>query len=318
MKIEKRMGLPVAVDQNEKGNAGMEKRLIPMEDLCRYDYALKDISVIEQTWPEGGGYNGYLVNPRREDGICLMAGAEVIYSLKDGRKLIAEPGEVVYLPRGSRYGAAFYQKDSALPSNILINFQIFDQLGSAIILGNSPLVISIFDRKKYWENFSEAKEAFYKGQYMPGRIKGIVYQILTGMSSEVRKRKFPQRKYGNIEKGIRYLEQNWTENTPVSELAAMCGVSEGCFRRLFSQYMNMSPVQYRNHMRISRAKKLLLYDSATVDEVSRALGFEDAAYFSKLFKKKTGCSPSRYGGKEREASGERGASCTAGIFSEIF
>ena len=122
------MGLPVAVDQNEKGNAGMEKRLIPMEDLCRYDYALKDISVIEQTWPEGGGYNGYLVNPRREDGICLMAGAEVIYSLKDGRKLIAEPGEVVYLPRGSRYGAAFYQKDSALPSNILINFQIFGDL----------------------------------------------------------------------------------------------------------------------------------------------------------------------------------------------
>lgn len=78
---------------------------------------------------------------------------------------------------------------------------------------------------------------------MPGKVKGIVYQILTELSAEMKKEGFHRRKYGIIEKGILYLEQNWTENIPVPDLAAMCGVSESCFRRLFGQYMGMSTVQ---------------------------------------------------------------------------
>ena len=278
----------------------VNERVISIEELWQHDYALMDISVFEQNWRAGEGYNNYLANPRREHGLCLMAGSEAIYILKKGRKITAGQGEIVYLPQGSQYGTTFYQFDNTLPSDILINFKLRDNRERKIILGDTPQVIRVSDWERYLESFQKVNEAFYKGRYMPGKIKGIVYQILTELSAEMKKEGFPRRKYGIIEKGILYLEQNWTENIPVSALAEICGVSESCFRRLFGQYMGMSPVQYRNQMRISRARKLLIYDSATVDEVSRTLGFEDAAYFSRLFKKKVGCSPSRYG-REREA-----------------
>ena len=91
---------------------------------------------------------------------------------------------------------------------------------------------------------------------------------------------------------ISYLELNYARDTPVCELARMCALSISAFRKLFLQAKGMTPVDYRNALRIRRAAELLKSGSRVAD-AARAVGIQDAKYFSKLCKRYTGLSPSQ-------------------------
>lgn len=80
----------------------------------------------------------------------------------------------------------------------------------------------------------------------------------------------------------------------LSALARRLGYSYGVFSSLFHEYTGLTPHQYWLNLKINRAKTLLV-SGKSVKEVSFALGFESEFYFSRLFKKKTGTPPSRWG-----------------------
>jgi AraC-like DNA-binding protein len=89
------------------------------------------------------------------------------------------------------------------------------------------------------------------------------------------------------------LEQD--SDLSLSEIAVKCGVSDCYFRRLFRQYSGESPIEFRQRLRIERAKQLLLSDEQyTVSEVAQELGFSDVYHFSKTFKKYCGESPKKF------------------------
>ena len=94
-----------------------------------------------------------------------------------------------------------------------------------------------------------------------------------------------------IAKGIRYLEEDPLQEKSIEEIAKMCAVSSGCFRRLFSEYAGVSPSVYRIRNKMEKAKVLLESGTCTVGEVSEKLGFSDVSYFSRLFKKYMGITP---------------------------
>lgn len=71
----------------------------------------------------------------------------------------------------------------------------------------------------------------------------------------------------------------------------MCNISESTFRRLFREYKKMSPVTYKNYLRIRRARELLLTGEYNVTEAAEAVNLSDLCYFCKLFKRFLGCRP---------------------------
>ncbi len=70
--------------------------------------------------------------------------------------------------------------------------------------------------------------------------------------------------------------------------------------RAFKKETGLSPIEYRNRLRIERARTLLSRDICSVSEAAKLLGFESVYYFSRVFKQHTGVAPSQYGKDEQQ------------------
>jgi AraC-like DNA-binding protein len=77
-------------------------------------------------------------------------------------------------------------------------------------------------------------------------------------------------------------------------IARELNMSYPLFRKSFKEIVGVSPGQYHLGIRIDKACRLLKETNLTMTEISYQLGFETEFYFSRIFKTKTGVSPSRY------------------------
>lgn len=91
-----------------------------------------------------------------------------------------------------------------------------------------------------------------------------------------------------------YINENITRRLTLSEIASLFGYSQGYLSSLFSRYAGVSFVDYVTDCKIAKAKELMTSGETRIYEVAEKLGFESAFYFSKVFKKVTGISPSDY------------------------
>ncbi|GGH24238.1 putative HTH-type transcriptional regulator YisR [Paenibacillus segetis] len=64
--------------------------------------------------------------------------------------------------------------------------------------------------------------------------------------------------------------------------------------RCLKQYSGMSPLQYRHHLQIERAKQLLVHSELPLIEIGEQCGFRDNNYFTRLFKRQTSFTPGEY------------------------
>ena len=64
------------------------------------------------------------------------------------------------------------------------------------------------------------------------------------------------------------------------------------FRKMFKIYTGIAPAQYQLDLKIRRAREMLLISDKSIKEIAYELGFNSIHYFSRIFKKKTGVSPS--------------------------
>lgn len=104
-----------------------------------------------------------------------------------------------------------------------------------------------------------------------------------------------------LAKAFDYIEQNLTDELKVDQLAAAAFVSPHHFRRLFKEVSGMSPIEYINRLRISRARELLQDKKLSISQVAEWVGINDINYFSRLFRSLSGISPSEYR-KKRDLS----------------
>lgn len=114
----------------------------------------------------------------------------------------------------------------------------------------------------------------------------ILYTLLL---SEMPYHKVPHIK--KLEKARTMIQENFRQELSVEELAESIGMSVSYFRRLFHEAYGYSPMQYIMNLRIENARDLLLSGEVNVTEAARLSGFEDIYYFSTLFKRKTGSTP---------------------------
>ena len=92
---------------------------------------------------------------------------------------------------------------------------------------------------------------------------------------------------------VTYLRNNYQTDVSAEELAKLCGMSVSAFRREFRLRCGVSPVRYKNTLRMTKARELLRGGDCSVSEASRLVGCPDIYYFSRLYKREFGVPPSR-------------------------
>ena len=80
----------------------------------------------------------------------------------------------------------------------------------------------------------------------------------------------------------------------VEKLCEMLYMSNSTLLRKFRQYYNTTPKQHLLNLRLSKAIDLLIAGEHSVKQISELCGFKDEKYFSRIFKKKYNCTPSRF------------------------
>lgn len=98
----------------------------------------------------------------------------------------------------------------------------------------------------------------------------------------------------NIAKTASYIENHFSEELSIAALADLVHYSERHFARLFKETYNMTPVDYILSLRIKHACTLLSDTDLPISEISLQSGYSDNNYFSRVFKKKIGVTPSQY------------------------
>lgn len=91
-----------------------------------------------------------------------------------------------------------------------------------------------------------------------------------------------------------YLDANYNKKVSLDELCSTFYINKYYMMKLFSEAYGTTINNYVNSVRVTKAKQLLRFSDKRIDEIGSELGFDDANYFSRLFKKIEGMSPSEY------------------------
>lgn len=89
----------------------------------------------------------------------------------------------------------------------------------------------------------------------------------------------------------RWLDRQYSVASPIDELVARSGLAERTFKRRFTRATGLSPIGYIQHLRINEAKRRLERTRLPIDEIGWQIGYEDPAFFRRLFKRITGITP---------------------------
>jgi AraC-like DNA-binding protein len=96
-----------------------------------------------------------------------------------------------------------------------------------------------------------------------------------------------------VKRAVVYLGSHATEQISRWQLAESVNVSEDYLTRIFRKELGISPWDYLNRHRVFLATQLLRESSLSINEVASQSGFQDQAYFCRVFKKIKGCAPGK-------------------------
>jgi YesN/AraC family two-component response regulator len=96
------------------------------------------------------------------------------------------------------------------------------------------------------------------------------------------------------EEAIQYMYDNMQKNITIADLLNLLECSRSTLFRHFREYKSTRPLEFLNEIRVKRVCKLLKDTSLHINEICREVGINNHVYFSRLFTKTIGMSPTEY------------------------
>lgn len=209
----------------------------------------------------------------------------------NGHEYIAETGDSYILPNGKNIR---YYSDRADPwRKIWFNAQGAFLSETARIFGLSGRIV--FPKTNTLPYFKRILKICENKALSADEINTLCAPVFTELimfiSSEINKNDSISDEAMTLK---RYIDSRIEENISIKTLSKLIFRSESQTIRIFKKNFNTTPYDYLLDNKINRAKEIILNTNLSVKETAYRLGFSDEHYFSGIFHKKTGLSPTEY------------------------
>ena len=134
-------------------------------------------------------------------------------------------------------------------------------------------------------------------------ISSMVYRLIAGFAAECGNSRIDTLP-DPLARILREMRENFSIGFTIRELAEEHGMEVHQLMRLFQRHFGVSPLEYRNKLRMEAAGRLVAHSSLPMKEIAERLGYRSPLYFSTAFRRTFGLSPSRYRLQNRESWSE--------------
>ncbi|PWT71285.1 MAG: AraC family transcriptional regulator [Proteobacteria bacterium] len=91
-----------------------------------------------------------------------------------------------------------------------------------------------------------------------------------------------------------WIAEHYYEPSPVAAMVRLSGLAERSFKRRFQQATGMPPLEYVHTLRLEEAKQMLEAGDQPIEAIANEVGYEDAGFFSRLFRRQVNLTPAQY------------------------
>ena len=272
-----------------------------VKNISKLIYERVDAKIFEifpESWERQRDFSLYKNRPRPCSALLFVqSDIEVCFS-GECNDVIAQKGDIVFIPEGSRYTASVIRRSDARIGTYTVNFDLFSENGEKLLLSDDITILAARQDTLFERRIKELSDTVHRLEntgdvesYNKIRAKGEFFLLLDAISDTLA---MNDDSYYPIRRGIDAFRNEWNRNERIEKYAELCGISETYFYRCFKRWSGVSPVEYRNELRLSGAESLLKCTDMQIQEISAEVGFTDPFYFCRIFSDKYGMSPRKY------------------------
>ncbi|MFE5318030.1 helix-turn-helix domain-containing protein [Paenibacillus sp. NPDC056579] len=211
-----------------------------------------------------------------------------------GERYVLEKGDILFIPEGmERVGEAVtehaHSKYSAhwIGDGLLRHFPQFEQSASKF---QASSLYSYLQRA-----FTQMHQLWLKKDpYYAPQCEGMLLEVMARVHQEQVADHYSGKQLRVVRQVRDYILQYYQEPLSIEELAHLTKRSASHLITSFKKHYGLAPMEYMHRIRIQKAQELLLETDFGMETIAVELGYCDAPYFNRMFKKLTGVSPAMY------------------------
>ena len=279
----------------------LRQLLYPRHDLSEYRNLLNELEIkIDFSFFRlllititQHNYNDYITTTTEEKGKENINTIKKLWKRGEGNDYIFEniPGEYIILITD--------MAENRDLTNLFNEFKdsIKKEIGALFVIAVSSLYKNLYNlHKAYIEVQSYTEKRYYH------ETKKILTPDLFDNFKNDHFITTDREKSGYIKKAREYIACHYSENINLDDICDYAAISKNYFCHLFKNETGISIWEYLTNFRIEKAKEFIIASDMKNYEVSFRIGYENPSYFSKIFKKITGKSPTEFRNQIKELS----------------
>lgn len=249
---------------------------------------IKDITIALHGYDRiGCKYKNYSIS-RRVCGIVVILGGAGTYKFSNGETKTLYPGDIALFSDESAYIVENLQNE--LFDHYTINFS----LTSDSVLPFDVCYLTAENIDKYTELCDKILKHIHSSSVSERLLcMSALYDILSHFFNDAGM-SYNKNEHKTFLSAISYIENEYSKNITVEQLANISMMSRTNFRRKFKAEYNISPIAYLLQVRIKRACELLQHTSYTISQIAYMTGFNGTEHFCRSFKKRMGLTATEY------------------------